>query len=134
MLTFLIPLSVWLIEPGRRRRRLVLPFLSLGAALTLYMLWALLSFSTAIHVVDHSVVYSNPASGHLWIAVLYVFATCGALFFLGYRCIMLPRAVNLVGVLLTIWVKQYAFTSVWGCLRCGGQRPGLFPLQSSARG
>ncbi len=113
LLTLLIPLSVWLIEPGRRRRRMVLPFLALGAALTLYMLWALVMYPTAIYVEDHSVVYRNPASAHLWIAVLYVIATCGALFFSGYRYIMVLGAMNLVGVLLTICVKEYAFTSVW---------------------
>ena len=113
LLTLLIPLSVWLIEPERKRRLMVLPFLVLGAALTFYMLWALLTYPTAIYVEGHSVVYRNPASSHLWIAVLYVLATCGALFFSGYRYIMLLGAVNLAGVLLTIWVKQYAFTSVW---------------------
>ncbi len=113
LLAFLIPLSVWLIEPDRLRRRMVLPFLVLGAALTLYMLWALVAFPTMIYVEDHSVVYRNPASGHLWVAVLYVIATCGSLFFSGYRYIMVLGAANLAGVLLTIWLKQYAFTSVW---------------------
>ncbi|MEO6798635.1 MAG: DUF6629 family protein [Rhodanobacter sp.] len=113
LLTLLITLSVWLIEPERTRRLMVLPFLILGAALTSYMLWALVTFPTAIYVEDHSVVYRNPASSHLWMAVLYVIATCGALFFSGYRYIMALGAVNLVGVVLTIWFKQYAFTSVW---------------------
>lgn len=113
LLTLLIPLSVWLIEPDRRRRRLVLPFLALGTALTLYMLWALLTFTTAIYVEGHSVVYRNLASNHLWLAALYVLSTCGALFFSGYRYILVLGAVNLVGVLLTIWLKHYAFTSVW---------------------
>lgn len=113
LLTLLIPLSVWLIEPDRRRRRMVLPFLVLGAALTLYMLWALVTFPTEIYVGDHSVVYRNPGSSHLWIAVLYVIATCGALFFSGYRYIMALGVVNLAGVMLTLWFKQYAFTSVW---------------------
>lgn len=113
LLTLLIPLSVWLIEPERKRRLMVLPFLVLGAALTLYMLWALVNYHTDIYVEGHSVVYRNPASSHLWIAIAYVVATCGALFLSGYRYIMLLGAVNLIGVLLTIWFKQYAFTSVW---------------------
>lgn len=113
LLTLLIPLSVWLIEPARKRRLMVLPFLVLGAVLTVYMLWALVKFPTAIYVEGRSVVYSNRASSHLWIAVLYVVATCGALLFSGYRYIMLLGAANLAGVLLTIWMKQYAFTSVW---------------------
>ena len=113
LLTLLIPLSVWLIERDRKRRQLVLLFLTLGAALTLYMLWALLTFPATIYVLDHSMVYRNPASGHRWITVPYVVATCAALFFSSYRYIMLPGAVNLVGGLLTIWVKQSTLTSVW---------------------
>jgi hypothetical protein len=113
LLPLLIPLSIWLIEPGRRRRLLILPFLALGAALTAYQLWALLHFATRIYVEGHSVVYQNPATNHLVIAVLYVVATCGSLFFSGYRYIMFLGAVNIVGVLVVLWLKQYAFTSVW---------------------
>jgi hypothetical protein len=58
-------------------------------------------------------VYKNPASSQRWIAQLYVIATCGALFFSGYRYTVALGALNLVKVLLTIWLKQYAFTSVW---------------------
>ena len=113
VLPLLIPLSVWLIEPGKYRRLMVLPFLVLGAALTVYQFWALLNFDTAIYAHDHSVVYLNPATNQMTVAVLYVIATCGALFFSGYRYIIALGAVNLVGVLLVMWLKQYAFTSVW---------------------
>jgi hypothetical protein len=70
-----------LIEPGRHRRLMVLPFLVLGAGLTVYQLWALLNFNTAIYVHDYSVVYENAATNIMTIAVLYVIATCGSLFF-----------------------------------------------------
>lgn len=113
LLTLLIPLSVWLIEPDRTRRLIVLPFMLLGASITIYMLWALLRFHTQIYVEDHSVVYRNPATSHVLVAVLYVFATCGALLVSGYRYIVVLGAVNLIGVLLVLLVKQYAFTSVW---------------------
>lgn len=113
LLTLLIPLSVWLIEPDHKRRLMVLPFLLLGAGLTLYQLWALVTVHTNIYVEDHSVVYRNAATSHVTIAVLYVIATCGSLFFSGYRYILALGAVNLAGVLLVIWIKQYAFTSVW---------------------
>ncbi|MEO6968107.1 MAG: DUF6629 family protein [Rhodanobacteraceae bacterium] len=113
LLTLLIPLGIWLIEPGRGRRLLILPFLAIGAGLTLYQLWALLKFPTAIYVEGHSVVYRNPGTNHLLIAALYVFATCGSLFFSGYRYIIALGAVNLIGVLVVLWLKHYAFTSVW---------------------
>lgn len=113
LLTLLIPLSVWLIEPGRYRRLMVLPFLALGAALTAYELFALLHFHTSIYVQGHSVVYRNAGTHSTLIAVLYVIATCGALFFSGYRSIIALGAVNLAGVFLVLAIKQYAFTSVW---------------------
>ncbi|MDQ6647772.1 MAG: hypothetical protein M3Y93_11155 [Pseudomonadota bacterium] len=113
LLPLLIPLGIWLIEPARNRRLMLLPFLALGAGLTLYQLWALLHFDTAIYVQGHSVVYKNPGTSHAAIAILYVVATCGSLFFSGYRYIIALGAVNLLGVLVVLWFKHYAFTSVW---------------------
>ena len=113
VLPFLVPLSVWLIEPSQQRKRMVLPFLVLGAGLTLYELWALVHFPTAIFVESHSVVYRNPGSSNVTIAILYVIVTCGALFFSKYRDIVALGAINLIGVLVVLWVKQYAFTSAW---------------------
>ena len=113
LLPLLVPLSVWLIEPGRYRRLMVLPFLALGFVLTGYQLWALLNFNTSIFMEGHSVIYRNPATSNLVIAVLYVIATCGSLFFSGYRYIIALGTVNLIGVLLVLWLKHYAFTSVW---------------------
>lgn len=113
VLTLLIPLAVWLIEPDRKRRLMVVPFLLLGAALTLYQLWALVTVHTNIYVEDHSVVYRNAATHHVALAVLYVIATCGSLFVSGYRYIIALAAMNLAGVVVVILVKQYAFTSVW---------------------
>lgn len=113
LLPLLIPLSAWLLEPNRHRQRLILPFLLIGGGLTLYQLWALLSFSTDIFVREHSVVYHNPATRRRLVALLYIVATCGALFFSGYRYIVWFGVANLVGLLVVVYLKQYAFTSVW---------------------
>ena len=43
-LPFLLPLSVLLFEPTAKSRRQMLPFLVLGGATTLYILWALTAF------------------------------------------------------------------------------------------
>ena len=45
LLPFLLPLSVLLFEPNGRSRGRMLPFLVLGGATTLYILWALTAFS-----------------------------------------------------------------------------------------
>jgi hypothetical protein len=113
LLPALIPLSVLLFEPTARRRRRMLPFVILGVGLTLYMLWALAAFPTQVYVRSNSIVYINQATNYFWVAVLYVIATCGSLFFSENRDMVLFGFANLVILLITMAVKRYAFTSIW---------------------
>lgn len=113
VLPILVPLAVLLIEPNWRRRDWVLPFVFLGVILGLYILWCLLQYPTDVSARAHSVVYYNPGTHHELIAVLYVIATCGALFFSGYFYVVGLAVANLVGILVVIAFKRYAFTSVW---------------------
>ncbi|HEY6340364.1 MAG TPA: DUF6629 family protein [Bryobacteraceae bacterium] len=50
LLPFLLPLSVLLFEPTVKRRRRMLPFLVLGSATGLYILWALAAFPTQVFI------------------------------------------------------------------------------------
>jgi len=45
--------------------------------------------------------------------VLYVIATCGALFFSGFRALVALGWANFIGLVVVSVVKHYAFTSVW---------------------
>ncbi len=113
LLPFLMPLSVLLFERTRQRRHRMLPFAVLGGALTLYILWALTAFPTQVGVRDNSIVYLNQATNSTWVAILYVIATCGSLFFSEIRTMVLFGWANLIILLATMAVKRYAFTSVW---------------------
>ncbi len=113
LLPFLLPLSVLLFERTRERRRRMLPFAMLGGGLTLYMLWALAAFPTEVGVRDNSIVYLNQATNNTAVAVLYVVATCGSLFFSEIRTMVVFGWANLLILLVTMAVKRYAFTSVW---------------------
>jgi hypothetical protein len=81
LLPFLLPLSVLLFEPDAKSRSRMLPFLVLGGATTLYILWALTAFPLQLYVRGNSIVYMNQATNNTAVAVLYVIATCGSLFF-----------------------------------------------------
>jgi hypothetical protein len=113
ILPFLLPLSILLFEPNVRCRRRMLPFLILGGGTALYILWALTAFPLQIYVRDNSIVYINQATNNTAVAVLYVIATCGSLFFSNVRAMVLFGAANLVILLVVMVVKRYAFTSVW---------------------
>ena len=113
LLPFLLPLGVMLFEPGLRRRRSMLPFVILGGATSLYMLWGLMTYPLQIWEQGNSIVYVNQGTNHTWLAFLYVIATCGSLFFSKVRAMVTFGAANLLILLVVMGVKRYAFTSLW---------------------
>jgi hypothetical protein len=113
LLPFLLPLSVLLFEPDVKSRRRMLPFLVLGGATSLYILWALAAYPMEVYVRGNSIVYLNQATNNTAVAVLYVIATCGSLFFSKVRPMIVFGAVNLAILLIVMEVKRYAFTSLW---------------------
>ena len=55
----------------------------------------------------------NQATNNTAVAVLYVIATCGSLFFSKIRPMILFGVANLAILLVVMEVKRYAFTSLW---------------------
>ena len=113
LLPFLLPLSVLLFESDRKNRQRMLPFLVLGGMTTLYILWALTAFPLQLYVRGNSIVYINQATNNIAVAVLYVIATCGSLFFSKVRAMVIFGAANLAILLAVMEFKRYAFTSLW---------------------
>jgi hypothetical protein len=113
LLPFLLPLSVLLFEPNSKSRKRMLPFLAIGTGTALYILWALTAFPTQVFVRGNSIVYINQATNNTTVAILYVIATCGSLFFSQIRAMILFGAANLAILLAVMAFKRYAFTSLW---------------------
>ena len=113
LLPFLLPLSVLLFEPDVKSRRRMVPFLAIGTGTTLYILWALVAYPLEIFVRGNSIVYINQGTNNTALAVLYVIATCGSLFFSKVRDMEIFGAANLAILLTVMAVKRYAFTSLW---------------------
>ena len=57
--------------------------------------------------------YINQETNKTALAILYVIATCGSLFFSKVRSMVLVGTANLTILLAIMAVKSYAFTSVW---------------------
>ena len=113
LLPFLLPLSVLLFEHDRKSQRRMVPFLVLGGATTLYILWALAAFPLQLYVKENSIVYINQATNNTLVALLYIVATCGSLFFSKIKMMVIFGAANLFILLVVMAVKRYAFTSLW---------------------
>jgi hypothetical protein len=147
LLPFLLPLSVLLFEPNAKSRSRMLPFLVLGGATTLYILWALTAFPLQLYVRGNSIVYINQATNNTAVALLYVIATCGSLFFSKIKMMVVFGAANLAILLVVMEVKRYAFTSLWCAYaavasviilayfwRSHGDRPFFYGLEGHQRG
>ncbi|MGC2448363.1 MAG: DUF6629 family protein [Candidatus Sulfotelmatobacter sp.] len=113
LLPFLLPLGVLLFEPNAQSRSRMLPFLLLGGATTLYILWALTAFPLQLYIRGNSIVYINQATNNTTVALVYVIATCGSLFFSKIKMMVIFGAENLAILLVVMEVKRYAFTSLW---------------------
>lgn len=113
ILPFLLPLAVYMIEPTERQRKRMLGFVILGGVLALYLLWGLIAYPVEISMRAHSILYYNMITTTTLVAVLYVVATCGSLFFSGFRPLVELAWANLAGLIVVALVKRYAFTSVW---------------------
>jgi hypothetical protein len=113
LLPFLLPLSVLLFEPNAKSRLRMWPFLVIGGGTALYILWALTAFPLQVYVKGNSIVYINQATNNTSVALLYVIATCGSLFFSKIKMMVIFGAANLIILLVVMEVKRYAFTSLW---------------------
>jgi hypothetical protein len=113
LLPFLLPLSVFLFESDRKSRQRMFPFLVLGLGTTLYILWALTAFPLQLYIRQNTIVYINQATNNMTVAVLYVIATCGSLFFSKNKMMVVFGAANLAILLAVMAFKRYAFTSLW---------------------
>ena len=86
------------------------PFVVLGAGTTLYILWALTAYPLEIYVRGNSIVYINQATNNTAVAILYVIATCGSLFFSEVKAMVLFGVANLAILLHQIsFVLSFRF-------------------------
>ncbi len=112
LLPTLVPLSVLLLEPPHRRRR-VSPFLLLGAVVSAHLTFVLATHDVSVAARPHALDYSTGMQhGVVW-AVLYVVAVVGPAVLSGYRSIVVFGVANLVGLAVVAWLYRDAFVSLW---------------------
>jgi hypothetical protein len=115
ILPLLMPLAVLLMEPPGWRRRLIGGLTLIGAGLAAFVFRGLVVYPSTACIEHHSIHYDNPGTALSGVAATYVLATCGALILSSHRVVRWFGWLNLAGVIATLVVKGYAFTSVW-CL------------------
>ena len=115
LLTFLVPMAVWLIEPAGARRTAIGMLALLGGLLTAYTMWGLAVQPTSVTVEGRALIYANPWTAKTWVGAVYILTTCGSLILSSSVAVQLFGWVNVFGLTGVYIVRPYAVTSLW-CL------------------
>jgi hypothetical protein len=114
-LPVLAPTAILLVEPPGARRRLLAPFVVMGALAGAYLAGPVLAGDVSAHAAHHTIEYGG-ASKYADIAtVLYVAATCIPPLLSGFRPIVWFGVANLAAVAVIAMIQTEYLTSVW-CL------------------
>jgi hypothetical protein len=113
VLPVFVPLAVIALEPTRRRKQMMLPFASIGAAVAAVLLTAMVRGPVDVRLAPYHLAYSIRLPDGLWIIALYVVAVCGPLLVSGYRNVAVFGIVNLVAVVIIARLTVSGFASVW---------------------
>ena len=112
-LPVIVPLGLYFIEPSARHRRWMLPFVVLGALLGLYLLWQVTQFPVHAEAHARCIAYATHTPLGVPSAIAYVIVTCGPALLSSRRYLRWFGLANLIGVGITVGLRQTEFTSVW---------------------
>lgn len=109
----LVPAAILRLEPTRRRRWAIAPFLALGIAVACVLLVAMLHGPVTAALGRYHVAYSINLRNGILVVGLYVVATCGSLLVSGYRHVFVFGVANLVAVVILARLTADGFASLW---------------------
>src|SRR6202022_2816899 len=72
ILPAIIPVGFMLLEPDRRRARLLWPLVCLGLLLGVYLLWQVTAYTVGAQQAAHCIIYTTHTPNDVIITVLYV--------------------------------------------------------------
>ncbi|OBG97368.1 hypothetical protein A5697_19035 [Mycobacterium sp. E3251] len=112
VLPLLVPLAILMLEPRGARLR-VAPFVVLGAVVSAYLAFVVLTKPVGVMRCPHVLEYQTASRESYPWAVLYIIAVIGPALMSGYRSIVVFGFANLVGLVLVAVLYLEAFASLW---------------------
>jgi len=117
-----VPVAVMMLEPTRRRRLAIAPFVLLGTAAAVVLFVTMLHDPVTVRLGSYHLGYSIGLHYGVLVVGLYGLATCGSLLMSGYRDIVIFGLANVVAVITLARLTADGFTSLWcfyAALACG---------------
>ena len=113
VLPTLVPAGVIWISDTTHRKRMLLPFLVIGVAVSCVLLAAMLKSSPEASIGSYHIAYSIGLKYGLVVIGFYIVATCGPLLLSGIRFAVWLGVANLVAVAVLARLCAQGFTSLW---------------------
>jgi hypothetical protein len=113
LLPLFVPLAIVALEPTRRRRWSMAPFVAIGTGVAVVLFATMVRGPVGVVARPFHLAYSLHIDDGLYIVTLYVVAVCGALLLSGYRHVVIFGLVNLVAVAVIAKLTVDGFASVW---------------------
>jgi hypothetical protein len=108
-----VPFAVWVTEPPGRRRSFIVPFVALGAIVSMVLGAFMLRGPVRAHLGNYHLVYSTGLSASALVVSAYVAAVCGSLVLSGYRNVAIFGVANSVAVIVLANITLTGFASLW---------------------
>lgn len=112
-LPLLAPLAIFLVEPLRRRRRIIGAFVVLGGVVGTALAYRLVVESISARINGHVVEYLGGGGAGGALTAAYVVATCGAFLLSSRVYIRWFGVANAAAVALLVVVQSQGLTSLW---------------------
>lgn len=108
-----VPLAALLLESVRWRRRVLAGFAFIGAAVGLYLLYALVRLPVLAQVTGRHIAYVSPHFYAVAAMALYLLGTCVSLLFSSHRTVLVFGLVSLLSFIAAYIFYTAWFISVW---------------------
>jgi hypothetical protein len=115
VLPAIVPLGFAVMEPSRRRARVVWPLAVLGVVLGSYLLWQVTAYPIGAAEQAHCIDYTTHTPNDYLVGGLYVLVTCGPALLSSRPSLRWFGLLGSVGVVATAIVRVDELTSLW-CL------------------
>jgi hypothetical protein len=113
VLPAIVPLGFMLLEPDRRRSRVMMAMACVGVLLGAYLLWQVTAYPVGAHEQARCIDYTTHTPNDVPIGLLYIAVTCGPALISSRRYLRWFGLVSLVGAIVTAVVRVDELTSLW---------------------
>ncbi len=108
-----LPFAVYCLEKDSKKKKFLLWFIFLGSAVSLFILYFILTEGITSQIVNRCIAYNSPHPYQNFILTLYVIATCGSCLISSHKIVNIFGLVMLTSLFATVWFFRENLVSVW---------------------